>query len=97
MFIWLIRVIRLISFLFYLSYQCHVFFILKKGGSKRNKILWEQGMLSHKVGLIKWLENVVCIYIYILYIYVYIYIYSSSKVSLLAFQRVLNDSCEPEH
>ena len=44
-------------------------------------------MFSLKVGLLKWLENVV---------YIYIYIYSSGKGSLLAFQRVLNDSCEPE-
>ena len=28
--------------------------------------------------------------------YIYIYTYSSGKGSLLAFQRVLNDSCEPE-
>ena len=30
------------------------------------------------------------------YINIYIYIYTSGKGSLLAFQRVLNDSCEPE-
>ena len=31
------------------------------------------------------------------YIYIYIYIYTSSgKGYLLAFQKVLNDSCEPE-
>ena len=35
--------------------------------------------------------------IILLYIYIYIYIYTSSgKGSLLAFQRVLNDSCKPE-
>ena len=43
-------------------------------------------MFSLKVGLLKWLENVV-----------YIYIYSPGKGSLLPFQRVLNNSCEPEH
>ena len=42
------------------------------------------------------------IYIYIIYnviyIYIYIYIYTSSgKGYLLNFQRVLIDSCEPEH
>ena len=37
------------------------------------------------------------IFIYIfIYLYLYIYIYSSGKVCLLAFQRVLNNSYEPE-
>ena len=31
-----------------------------------------------------------------IYIYIYIYIYTSGKGSLLAFERVLNDSSEPE-